>query len=82
VASLEELLALADRARTDATVASPHDLWKVAHEATAGDSSARQALYQHAMIHAGYVVSAETDALFAACPVCGSQLQQPEEDGA
>jgi hypothetical protein len=69
-----KLLQRANRARQDPSSATPFDLWLLADRASPDDSTQRAFLYGHALIHAGYIVDAETGEPLVICSVCDEHL--------
>lgn len=69
-----KLLARANRARSDPSAAGPFELWLLADRESPDDPAQRAFLYGHAMIHAGYIVDAETNLPLVICSVCDEHL--------
>lgn len=67
---LPEALRLARQARLsgDPMSVQPHALWKAAQ---VGPMLDRGALYRHAILEAGHIISVHTGEPYVVCPECG-----------
>jgi hypothetical protein len=75
VAGTLTALELADRLRVGEGRASPFEIWQHADREADGVRAARQTLYRHSMIHAGFLLTAKGDP-YKRCPMCHSALKR------
>lgn len=66
-------LDLADAVRRGDSDATSYELWRAADREAKGIETARRSIYRHAMIHAGFLVTAKGPP-YRRCPDCREQL--------
>ncbi len=73
--TVTKALDLADEFRHGRTTCRPIELWRHADDESGGSLTARMTLFRHAMIHAGYLLTAKGNP-YKRCSMCHETLRR------